>query len=153
VRKLLRKKTWRKPEKGLKANHEHVQGFEHCRIFSQMEFCLFFKGLLPMSMEYNVYAELDQISDDLIALIVSELNRFDMTCEIHPDISFADSPGLVPFKFRLHTSQIPGLVEKDLPSGVEISIEDFDADEQNNPFFGSIQEDDWLPLHRRVRSI
>lgn len=28
-----------------------------------------------MSMEYNVYAALDQISDDLIALIVSELNR------------------------------------------------------------------------------
>lgn len=45
-----------------------------------------------MSMEYNVYAELHQISDDLIALIVSELNRFDMTCEIHPDISFVRFP-------------------------------------------------------------
>jgi hypothetical protein len=33
-----------------------------------------------MSMEYNVYTELDQISDDLIALIVSELARFHMTC-------------------------------------------------------------------------
>jgi hypothetical protein len=70
-------------------------------------------------MEYNVYTELDQISDDLIALIVSELARFHMTCEFIQTFSFADSPGFVPFKFRLHTSQIPELVGKDLLSGVE----------------------------------
>jgi hypothetical protein len=45
-----------------------------------------------MSMEYNVYTELAQISDDLIALIVSELARFDMTCEIHPDIFLCRFP-------------------------------------------------------------
>lgn len=102
-----------------------------------------------MSMEYNVYTELPQIPDDIIVTLVSELNKFDMTCEIHPDVSFADSPGFVPFQFRLHSSPYSELVGKDLISGVEIAIYDFDVDEQDDPFLDS--EDD--PQHGKYKKI
>ena len=104
-----------------------------------------------MSMEYTVYTPLQEISDEIIPALVSELNKFDMICEIHPDVSFANSPGFVPFKFRLDAIQFPEIAGKDLVSGVEISIYDFEADEQGNPYFGS-EEDSQQGQYNKIVS-
>lgn len=90
-----------------------------------------------MSMEYCVYTTLTNIPDGTTASVLSELNKFDMVCEIHPDVSIETSGGFAPFKFQLHESQFPDLEDKELISGVEICVHDFDPDDHENPFFGS----------------
>ena len=83
-----------------------------------------------MSMEYNVYTALPRLPDRITASLLSELNKFDMTCEIHPDCSIQTANGFTPFKLRLHNSQFPELDGKEFISGVEISIEEFEMEDQ-----------------------
>lgn len=78
-----------------------------------------------MSLDINVYTK--SISEDLIPKILKRLNDFDMVVEIHPDFKFDQNndSGFVPFKFRLKTPYFDKLKDKDLKSGFEIYIDDF----------------------------
>jgi len=78
-------------------------------------------------MEYHVH--LDAISDDIITELLRELNKFEMTCEPHPDFRFSTQSGFLPFKFRLSKPKLAILKDKDLISGFELDIEDFDPEE------------------------
>jgi hypothetical protein len=77
-----------------------------------------------MSLDIRVYTK--QLSDDLIPKIIRRLNDFEMTCEVHPDFSFKDQTGFLPFKFRLTNPAFNNLKDKELISGFELFIEDFD---------------------------
>ena len=77
-----------------------------------------------MSLDLNVYCK--ELSDDLIPKIVKRLNQYEMIVEIHPDFSFTNQTGFLPFKFRLTDPPAEILKEKDLVSGFELYIDDFD---------------------------
>ena len=76
-----------------------------------------------MSLDITVYAK--QLSNDLIPKIQARLNDFEMTCEIHPEFSFIDQNGFLPFKFRLANPPFDILRNKILTSGFELFIDNF----------------------------
>lgn len=60
--------------------------------------------------------------------MMKRLNDYDMVVEIHPDFKFdqeTDS-GFLPFKFMFRNPHLKTLQQKELLSGFEIYIEDFD---------------------------
>lgn len=64
---------------------------------------------------------------DLVPKIMKRLNDFDMAVEVHPDFKLdQEIAGLVPFKFRLKNPYYDILKDKDLISGFEIYVDDFD---------------------------
>ena len=77
-----------------------------------------------MSLDIIVYCK--QLSDDLIPKIVKRLNDYEMVVEVHPEFSFSDQTGFLPFKFKLTKPHLNILKEKELKSGFELYIEDFD---------------------------
>ena len=63
---------------------------------------------------------------------MKRLNDFDMVAEVHPDFRFdqeSDS-GFLPFKFQLKNPHHDMLRGKELKSGFELYIEDFDLDKE-----------------------
>jgi hypothetical protein len=90
-----------------------------------------------MSLDINVYTK--TLSDDLIPKIVKRLNDYEMLVEVHPDFSFNDQTGFLPFKFRLTNPHLEILKNKELSSGFELYIDDFDltkAKEELKPKLG-----------------
>lgn len=90
-----------------------------------------------MSLDINVYTK--TLSDDLIPQIIKRLNDYEMVVEVHPDFSFSDQTGFLPFKFRLTNPHIEILKNRDLTSGFELYIDDFDltkAKEELKPKLG-----------------
>ena len=92
-----------------------------------------------MSLNINVYCK--EISKELIPKIVKRLNDFDMVVEVHPDFKFdkETDTGFLPFKFRFKNTHFTILKDKELKSGFEIYIEDFDltkAKEEIKPKLG-----------------
>jgi len=76
-----------------------------------------------MSLNLNVYCK--ELSDDIIPKIKKRLNDFEMDVDIHPDFSFTDQTGFLPFKFRLTNPHLSILKDKELKSGFELYIDDF----------------------------
>ena len=68
-----------------------------------------------MSLDLNVYVE--KIEDEIIPKWINRLNQFDMDCEIHPDFSFNDHSGFLPFKIKLKDPINKELADKILISG------------------------------------
>ncbi|MBC3542445.1 hypothetical protein ACFSC6_00105 [Rufibacter sediminis] len=81
-----------------------------------------------MSLDIKVYTK--NLSDDLIPKIVKRLNDYEMVVEVHPDFSLSDQTGFLPFKFRLKNPHLDILKGKDLKSGFELYIDDFDLLEE-----------------------
>ena len=79
-----------------------------------------------MSLDINVYCK--ELSDDLIPKIVKRLNDYEMLVEVHPEFSFSEQTGFVPFKFRLTNPNFDILKDKELKSGFELYIDDFDLE-------------------------
>lgn len=79
-----------------------------------------------MSLDLNVYVK--TISADLVPKVLKRLNEFDMVVDVHPDFKFdqENDSGFLPFKFRLKSPYFDKLKDKDLKSGFEIYIDDFD---------------------------
>lgn len=77
-----------------------------------------------MGLDIQVYT--GAISDDLIPKLITRLNEFEMDCEVHPEFSFENHSGFLPFKFHLTRPPFPILKDKILISGFELYIEDFD---------------------------
>lgn len=79
-----------------------------------------------MSLDINVYCK--NISTDLVPKIAKRLNDFDIVAEVHPDFKLdqENDTGFVSFKFRLKNPYFEKLKNKDLKSGFEIYIDDFD---------------------------
>lgn len=78
-----------------------------------------------MSLEIKVYCKV--LTADLVSKIVNRLNEFDMIVEAHPEFKFdqENDTGFTPFKFRLKNPFLDILKDKDLKSGFEIYIDDF----------------------------
>lgn len=77
-----------------------------------------------MSLEIIVYCK--EVSNDLIPQMMKRLNDYDMVTEVHPEFNFnGENAGFLPFKFRLSNPHLDTLKEKDLISGFELYIGDF----------------------------
>ncbi len=77
-----------------------------------------------MSLDLNVYVK--QIDDSIISEWIDRMNQFDMECEIHPDFSFTDHSGFLPFKIQLKNPKNQELKDKEFISGFEFYKADFD---------------------------
>ena len=77
-----------------------------------------------MSVDLHVYSE--QFSDGLIPILTKRLNEYEMVVEVHPDFSFTNQAGFLPFKFLLTNSSFGILKDVPLISGFELYIDDFD---------------------------
>ena len=64
----------------------------------------------------------------MIPKIMKRLNDFDMVVSVHPDFKFdaEDDSGFLPFKFRLINPYFEILKDKELKSGFELYIDEFD---------------------------
>lgn len=86
-----------------------------------------------MSLALKVYCK--KVSKDMIPKIMKRLNNFDMVVSVHPDFTFdADNDsGFLPFKFRLTKPHLDILKDKELKSGFELYIDEFDlqAEKEN----------------------
>ncbi|WP_133123916.1 hypothetical protein [Phyllobacterium zundukense] len=99
-----------------------------------------------MSMEFHVHV--NEISDDIIPAMIAELNKFEMTCEVYPGFSFVTQSGFLPFKFRLSHPKIAVLKDKDLMSGFELDVYDFDPEEAD-----WFSEDDLANLAKYTKTV
>jgi hypothetical protein len=79
-----------------------------------------------MSLALKVYCK--KVSKDMIPKIMKRLNDFDMVVSVHPDFKFdaEDDAGFLPFKFRLTNPPFDILKDKELKSGFELYIDEFD---------------------------
>lgn len=77
-----------------------------------------------MSLELRIYTE--EINDNIIPAWIGKMNEAGMSCQIHPDFSFATQSGFLPFKIKLDNPLNRQLIGKDLLSGFEMYIETFD---------------------------
>lgn len=83
-----------------------------------------------MSLDITVFT--NQLSDNFIPKIRARLNDFEMACEIHPEFSFADQNGFLPFKFQLTNPPFDILRNKILTSGFELFISKFDLAQEKS---------------------
>ncbi len=79
-----------------------------------------------MSLAYKVYCK--KVSKDMVPKIMKRLNDFDMVVNVHPDFKFdaEEDAGFLPFKFRLTNPPFDVLKDKELKSGFELYIDEFD---------------------------
>ena len=79
-----------------------------------------------MSLTIKVYCK--KVSKDLIPKMMNRLNDYDMVVSVHPDFKFdaEEDSGYLPFKFRLKDPRLSILKDKELKSGFELYIDEFD---------------------------
>ncbi|RMB56603.1 hypothetical protein EAX61_13435 [Dokdonia sinensis] len=81
-----------------------------------------------MSLDLNVYVK--KIDDSIIPKWIERMNQFDMECEIHPDFSFNDHSGFLPFKIRLNNPKNEELKDKEFISDFEFYKDEFDLQKE-----------------------
>lgn len=81
-----------------------------------------------MSLEITVYTK--QLSDEYILEIVKRLNEFEMDCEADPNFSFNNHTGFLSFKYQLANPPFPILKDKELITGLEFYVSDFDIEQE-----------------------
>lgn len=79
-----------------------------------------------MSLVIELYVE--DIDDSIIPSWIKRMNDFDMSCEIHPEFSFKDHSGFLPFKIRLNKAFRYELLDKYFLTGFELYTSNFDFD-------------------------
>jgi len=81
-----------------------------------------------MSLAIKVYCK--EVSKDMIPIIMKRLSEFDMVVSVHPDFKFDadEDSGFLPFKFRLTKPHFDILKDKELKSGFELYIDEFNLD-------------------------
>ena len=80
-----------------------------------------------MSLEINLFT--NEIDDSVIPKWISEINKLGTTCEIHPEFSFKDHEGFLPFKINIMESPNKELSGGSYLSGFEFYLEDFNLSE------------------------
>ena len=80
-----------------------------------------------MSMDYNVF--LNDIDDSKIQEWIDELNKLGMECEVHPEFSFKDQKGFLPFKIIIKDNSHEALLNKEYLTGFEYYLEEFNIDD------------------------
>lgn len=84
-----------------------------------------------MSMTYNVF--LSDIDDSKIQEWIDELNKLEMSCEIHPGFSFKTQTGFLPFKINIKNQSHDTLLGKSYLTGFEFYLDEFNLeDNQDN---------------------
>lgn len=81
-----------------------------------------------MSLALKVYCK--KVSKDMIPKIMNRMNEFDMVVSVHPDFEFdsENDSGYLPFKFQFTNSPFDILKNKELKSGFELYIDEFDLE-------------------------
>ncbi len=83
-----------------------------------------------MSMDINVFH--NELDDSIIPIWLEKLCSLGMLCEVHPEFSFKDHGGFLPFKINIYSNTHPELMGKDFYTGFEFYYDDFDIQEHIN---------------------
>ncbi len=81
-----------------------------------------------MSLDLNVYVK--QVDDSIIPKWIDRMNQFDMECDIHPDFSFTDHSGFLPFKIKFKNPKNQEFKDKEFISGFEFYKDEFDLQKE-----------------------
>ncbi|MEZ5335223.1 MAG: hypothetical protein R2741_08300 [Methanolobus sp.] len=81
-------------------------------------------------MSLEMYLYLEDANDSFIPLWIEKLNQLNMECEIHPDFSFDNASGFLPFKIKLNDSQHHNLLNQEFRTGFELDVDDFNLDNE-----------------------
>jgi hypothetical protein len=81
-----------------------------------------------VSLDLNVYVK--QIDDTIIPKWIERMNQFDMECEIHPNFSFADHRGFLPFRIKFKKPKNEEFIGKEFISGFEFYKDVFDLQKE-----------------------
>ncbi|BBH20463.1 hypothetical protein Back11_18080 [Paenibacillus baekrokdamisoli] len=76
-------------------------------------------------MSYDLTVYLKALDDSKIQQWINEIKKFDMDVEIHPDFSFSNHSGFLPFKFTVIDCPNKRLNNIELMSGFELWINDY----------------------------
>ncbi|MCA4782642.1 hypothetical protein IF125_10260 [Empedobacter stercoris] len=80
-----------------------------------------------MNLEVIVFTS--DFDDKILYDIIKKMNEFDMTCEVHPNIKLNEHSGFLPFKFKFTNSTNKRIDNKELISGFEFYINDFNVED------------------------
>lgn len=83
-----------------------------------------------MSISYSVF--LSTIDDSAISEWLYELNQLGMDCEIHPDFSFNECDGFLPFKINIKENSHELLLNREYLTGCELYIDTFDIEQEKS---------------------
>ncbi|MBB3114455.1 hypothetical protein FHS18_006576 [Paenibacillus phyllosphaerae] len=78
-------------------------------------------------MSYTLTVKLKGLSDRVIPDWLSEINKFNMTAEVHPDFSFDTHTGFLPFKIILNDCPNRAFNHTELMSGFELFIHSLES--------------------------
>lgn len=84
-------------------------------------------------MSLDMYVFVKDIDDLIIPKWLEELNKLSMTCEIHPDFSFKDQSGFLPFKINVSENSHEELMNISCLSGFELDVDNFILSEHTKP--------------------
>lgn len=76
-----------------------------------------------MSYDFNVYIK--EVDDKFIKGWEDGFERFNMKCKVHPEFTFDNHEGFLPFKIIMNKDFIEGYEGEDLLSGFELYISDY----------------------------
>ena len=76
-----------------------------------------------MSLDFNVYVP--QIDDTIIPKWIERMNQMGMKCEVHPEFSFKDHSGFLPFRVKIENPKNLDLANKEFVTGFEFHLEEF----------------------------
>ena len=80
-----------------------------------------------MSMTYKVF--FSEIDDSKIQEWIDELNKLEMSYEIHPQFSFKAQNGFLPFKINIKKHSHEALLDKEYLTGFEYYFDDFNLED------------------------
>jgi hypothetical protein len=86
-----------------------------------------------MSYEFNLY--LKEVDDSIIPKWLELLGEMGAKCEMHPEFSFCDQSGFLPFKVSFSNLSIPGNDGSSFLTGFELDVCDYTSslvEEQND---------------------
>jgi len=76
-------------------------------------------------MGYDLTVYIKDVNDSKIHEWINEIKRFNMEIEIHPDFSFSNHSGFLPFKFIVFDCPNSNFNNIELMSGFELWINDY----------------------------
>lgn len=80
-------------------------------------------------MSYDLIVYVNEIDNSIIPKWLIQFEKFNLQCEMHPDINLDEHSGFLPFKVKILKSEIPDLLNHDYITGYEMYISDYSYDQ------------------------
>lgn len=89
-------------------------------------------------MSYDLSVNLKGLNDSIIPEWLSEIRKLNMNVEVHPDFSFKNHSGFLPFKVVIYDCPNRSLNNIELITGFELVISPLEKSGKNGSFFSKL---------------